>query len=142
MKKPKPVRNLGKMPPNPPRTAGDQKAWMEANLTLLSEAARDAYARRGRGAFVYDEAQLAARAADPMNLPGLYVPDAEAYTRIGGWPSVHEARWVSEYNPKTHMVLIFVRADRGVSSYRVELAPEPPGPGGANAAQERGKEKG
>ena len=99
-------------------------AFIEANIEQLAQAAREGYRRCGRGMLLMDDSDFVDRPRGVLTrYRRVYVAEGtREFERLGGkWPGNKEARWVTDYDPETTMLVAFARTDGGVSSYRVRL---------------------
>ena len=100
------------------------QAFIGANIGQLAAVAVAGHREHGRGMVLLDD-------TDFMNKPrgvltryriGYLAEGTAAFARIGQWPGEREAGWVAGYDPETTMLVALVRADGGLSSYRVRFA--------------------
>ena len=99
-------------------------AFIEANRGAFAAAARQGFQERGRGMLLVNEADFMDRPRGVwvryrMGYVGERTP---GFALADGWPGEPEATWVAGYDPGTTMLVAFVRADGGLSSYRVRFA--------------------
>ena len=100
-------------------------AFIEANIKQLARAALAGYRQHGRGMLLMDDADFVDKPRSVLTrYRRAYVaagtPEFDACGRR--WPGEKEARWVADCDPRTTVLIGFVRTDGGVSSYRVRVA--------------------
>lgn len=79
----------------------------------IAKLATDGYTESGRGAVLLDQSKARPFAA--------YYLDAATVAGGLGWPNDETERWVSEYNPETEVVVIFVKpGPQPPEVYRIE----------------------
>lgn len=91
--------------------AGDQ-AWIAENLYIFEPAARTAFGEQGRGAFLVDTTVCPIGQGHPF----AYAP--QTYIDEHGDEDVQ--RMVREYDPEREFVLVMLKPEERVSTYRVQ----------------------
>ena len=84
------------------------------------------YQEQGRGAVIVDFLQ-ALKTGNTSQLPTYYVAEgSELLLKRGGWPDADIASVVSDYDPETEVVFIFVRLNGECFCYNVSDEMTPP----------------
>ena len=108
------------------KTRTGQLEFIRMNLNALSYCAWQGFLGKGRG-LVYvpvDECNEVTQM-----VPFYFLPEGEAARIIHKWPKHRESLMVAEYDPKTEVVVRFVRSKGeriDVDCYRLKLWPAPP----------------
>lgn len=95
------------------RERTEDPAWVGENLPGFWEVARSGFKREGRGALVVDMIAIATGAGYPFG----YVRQ-EQIQQFGG---KDEIRMVAAYDPSWELVIILLKPQNRVSSYRVGI---------------------
>lgn len=102
------------MPEWAARERWNDMAWIGENLAEFQQAAQQGFVELGRGAIVVD---VTVQSHPGEGHPIWYVPQ----TLIDEYGSADDARMVARYEPRRECVVILLKHDRKVSSYRVAL---------------------
>lgn len=104
------------------------KSFLQANWNLIGAFAWEHFQEEGRGAvFVPEEDFIHSKHTSFASIGFRYFTEkSEAFKIAGGWPGDKECDWVQTYDPSTHVVILVVGNNGGISSYLINGAKSPP----------------
>ena len=98
-------------------------AFIQANAEQLGSEAYKGYMESGPGMLVLSDEAFVDKPKGVLIKyeMGYMTKGSDLYVAAGNkWPGDKESKWVSDYDPKRTMLVAVMRADNGISSYRVD----------------------